>query len=244
MTPEASEMFALDGQVALVTGACGQLGAAFSAALASAGATVVGADLKPDGDRLALDVSDEQSVDALMRRIQDEHGRLDVLVNNAGIGVFTDLADRTIEEIDQVAAVNIRGTILVSRAAAELMPEDSAIVNIASVYGVVSPDPRIYGSSGRNSSEIYGATKAGVVQLTKWFAVHLASRRIRVNCISPGGVFADQLPEFVRAYEQRTPAGRMAQPADLLGGLIYLSSRASRYVTGHNLVIDGGWSSW
>ncbi|MDP9260662.1 MAG: SDR family oxidoreductase, partial [Actinomycetota bacterium] len=174
----------------------------------------------------------------------EQYGGLDILVNNAGIGVYTALEERTAAELAAVAAVNLTGTALCSRAAAPLMREGGAIVNIASIYGIVSPDPRIYGTSGRNSSEIYGATKAGVIQMTRWFAVHLAPQRIRVNCISPGGVFAHQTADFVASYEQRTPLGRMTTVSDLEGALIYLTSDASAYVTGHNLVVDGGWSAW
>ena len=237
-------LFDLSGRVALVTGAAGQLGRAFTASLRDMGATVVETDAAPRQGEWELDITDESSVQSCCERIRSEHGRLDILVNNAGIGVYTLLEDRTVDDLDRVSSVNLRGTVLMTRAAAELMPDGASIVNVASIYGLVSPDPRIYGDSGRNSSEIYGATKAGVVQLTKWFSVHYAPRRIRVNCVTPGGVFAGQDPEFVRGYEQRTPLGRMADAADLVGGVVYLASGAAAYVTGHNLVIDGGWSAW
>jgi NAD(P)-dependent dehydrogenase (short-subunit alcohol dehydrogenase family) len=158
--------------------------------------------------------------------------------------VYEPLEARTADDLARVAAVNLAGPTLCTRATLPYMAPGSAVINIASIYGVVSPDPRIYGHSGRNSSEIYGATKAGVVQLTKWFAVHLAERGIRVNSLSPGGVYAGQSDDFVAAYEARTPLGRMATVDDLAGPLVFLASDAARYVTGHNLVVDGGWSAW
>jgi len=237
------ERFSLAGRTCLVTGAAGQLGSVYVRALAEAGATVIGADLEPGDGIEQVDVAEEASVGSLFERLSERGVKLDVLVNNAGIGVYTAIEDRTGEELARVSAVNLTGTALMTRAAAELMADGGAVVNVGSIYGLVSPDPRIYGESGRNSSEIYGATKAGVIQMTKWLAVRYAPG-IRVNCITPGGVHAGQTPDFVEGYEQRTPLGRMAQAEDMEGALVYLASDASAYVTGHNLVVDGGWTAW
>ena len=238
------ERFSLTGRTCLVTGAAGQLGTAYSAALEEAGASVIRADLNPGGGMEQVDVADEASVRELFGRVSQRTERLDVLVNNAGIGVYTPLEDRTVEELMRVEAVNLTGTALMTRAALDLVPDGGSVINVGSIYGMVAPDPRIYGESGRNSSEIYGATKAGVIQMTKWFAIHCAPRRIRVNAITPGGVWANQTEDFVRAYEQRTPLGRMATPDDLTGALVYLASDASAYMTGQNLAVDGGWTAW
>jgi NAD(P)-dependent dehydrogenase (short-subunit alcohol dehydrogenase family) len=119
------------------------------------------------------------------------------------------------------------------------------IINIGSMYGVVSPDPRMYGDeSSLRSPEVYAASKAGVIQLTRYLAVHLAAHNIRVNCLSPGGVFNDQTEEFSKSYNARVPLGRMAKPEDMKGALVFLASDASSYVTGHNLVVDGGFTIW
>jgi NAD(P)-dependent dehydrogenase (short-subunit alcohol dehydrogenase family) len=118
------------------------------------------------------------------------------------------------------------------------------MVNVGSIYGVVGANQSIYGESGRNSSEVYAASKGGVISMTRYLSVYLASKNIRVNCLSPGGVFNNQDPFFVEKYSERTPMGRMATVEDLKGAILFLASDASRYVTGHNLVVDGGWTAW
>ena len=120
---------------------------------------------------------------------------------------------------------------------------NGCIINIASVYGVVSPDPRIYGKSGRNNSEVYGASKAAIIALTRYLAVHLAPH-VRVNAISPGGIYNHQSEDFVKNYENRTPLGRMANTEDIVGAAVFLASDASRYITGQNIVVDGGFTLW
>lgn len=250
------DRFSLAGRTAVVTGGSGQLGKAFGRALAEAGAKVVLADLKPlkkaelaslsprEGavSSIRLDVTSPESVRSVVRAA----GAVDVWVNNAGIAVFTPFAKRTVAEFDKVLAVNVRGTFLCSQAVAPGMARRrrGSIVNIGSIYGLASPDPSIYADSGRNSSEVYGASKAGVIQMTRWLAVHLAPAGVRVNSITPGGVFNHQSPAFVRNYERKTPLGRMAHEEDMQGALVYLASDASSYVTGHNLVVDGGYSAW
>lgn len=245
--------FSLKGKVAVVTGGHGQLGSAFADGLEAAGARVFVADLpgaKPfrRGSKrkaVPIDVTDERSVAAAVADIKRKAGRIDIWVNNAGIGVFTPFETRTMEEFDRVLGINVKGVFLCTRAAAAAMaPRGGAIINVASVYGVVSPDPRIYGDSGRNSSEVYGASKSGVIAMTRYFAVHLAKKNIRVNAITPGGIFNKQAPFFVKGYEARTPLGRMARERDMSGAAVYLASDASSYVTGHNLVVDGGWTAW
>ena len=122
-----------------------------------------------------------------------------------------------------------------------------SIINISSVYSIISPDPRIYGSNDRNSSEIYGATKAGINQITKYFAVHLSNKNIRVNSISPGGIYNLKNPQdkkFIKKYSSRNPMKRMAKIQEIVGAAVYLASDASTYTNGHNLVVDGGMSSW
>ena len=146
---------------------------------------------------------------------------------------------------DKVLQVNLTGVHLACQAFGRSMLKHGggAIVNLASTYGVVSPDPRIYGASGVNSPVAYAAAKAGVINLTRYLAVHWREANIRVNCLVPGGVFDRQDPEFVESYCARTPLGRMAAADDYQGAVLFMLSRASAYMTGATLVVDGGWTA-
>ncbi len=255
------KLFDLKGKIAIVTGAMGQLGTQITMGLQEAGANVVVGDLNlalcqrkakalsKNGPRcigLKLDVTQKNSIARLVEQVVGEFGRIDILVNNAGIAVFTPFEKRKLAEFDKVLRVNVKGVFLCSQIVAKQMIKQKAgnIVNISSIYGIVSPDPRIYANSGRNSSEVYGISKAGILALTRYLAVHLAKYNIRANCISPGGIFNNQSPKFVKNYCWHTPLARMGKDTDLKGAVVYLASEASAYVTGHNLVVDGGWTIW
>lgn len=260
--PGWRDRFDLSGQVTLITGAAGQLGRQFCRTLGQAGAHVVVADLELPGCEatclalsgesikatpLAMDVANEASVRSGFDTIAAQLGRLDVLVNSAGIAVFTPFEERAFSEFMRVLEVNVGGTFLCTQAAVRIMrnqPNGGRIVNIGSIYGVVSGDPRIYTDCDRRTSEAYAASKAAVIQMTRYWAVHLAKYRIRVNTLSPGGVFNEQGADFVRNYSARTPMGRMARADELGEALLFLCSEASSYVTGHNLLVDGGWTAW
>ena len=186
------------------------------------------------------DVTDRAALSALRDRLPTPQ----VLVNNAGIDQPPDPdAAGAVSDDDflRVLDVNTRGTFVCSQVFGEAMRAagGGSIVNIGSLYASISPDPTLYDHiPGFVKPAAYGASKAGVVQLTKWLARHLAP--VRVNTLSPGGVRADQDPEFLRKYCARVPLGRMAEPDDLVGPLLFLASDASRYVTGHELRVDGG----
>src|SRR3989344_3544228 len=250
-----SNSYGLKSLSVLITGGNGQLGSALTEHFLMHGAHVHISDLQPSiSEKLAarlkklklvdwkyytMDVTDEASVSGVMDKI----GSLDVLVNNAGTSVFTPFESRTPEEIDLVMDVNIKGTILCSKAAAGKMGKSGGvIINIGSIYGVVPADKKIYGDSGRNNSEVYGATKAGVIHMTKYLAAHLGDKNIRVNAVSPGGIFNDQKQIFVDNYVKKTPLGRMASEDDIAETVLFLSSEGARYITGQNITIDGGFS--
>lgn len=253
----------LAGQIAIITGAGGQLGSALTRAFREAGAKVVGLDLRADPSQrvLPMDVTSTQSVTEAFASIQNDIGTPTILVNNAGIGVYEPFLERSDNDFDRVLDVNLKGTFhciaAFSKARAAISagvtgpaagsPQPSAIVNIGSIYGVVSSDPRIYTDCARMNSEVYSATKAGVIQMTRYFAVHLAAQGIRVNAVSPGGIYNPANPQgsdFVRNYTQRCPLGRMATVDDMVGPVLFLASPAASYVTGQNLTVDGGFTAW
>jgi len=255
------ELFDLKGRVALVTGGAGPgFGAQISEALAEAGAHVVitsrdlgkaeerAQELRNKGFRVlgaALEVTLEESVQQAVQFVVEKLGRIDILFNSAAANHLASVEQTELEPWNRVLATNITGAMLVSRAVAPHMRKIGAgvIVNVSSIYGVVSPDPRIYGRSGLDSPLVYGVSKAAVLQMTRYLATHWAPQ-IRVNCLTPGGLANRQDPTFVKNYVERTPLGRMAGPEDLKGAALFLSADASAWVTGHNLVVDGGWTAW
>jgi NAD(P)-dependent dehydrogenase (short-subunit alcohol dehydrogenase family) len=238
MPPERAAPLA--GEVALVTGARGRLGPVWVAALEAAGAHVVGIDVEDADvrDRAAL----ETARDGLERAPS-------VLVNNAGIDQPPDGGAGAVLDHDEflrVLDVNLAGAFNATLVFGEAMVAAGrgSIVNIGSLYASVAPEPGFYDHlEGFLKPPAYGASKAGLVQLTKYFARLWGPSGVRVNALSPGGVRGDQDPEFLRKYCARVPLGRMAEPEDLEGPLVFLASRASQYLTGHELRVDGGFTA-
>ena len=169
-----------------------------------------------------------------------------MLINNAGIGVFDPFWERDFKDFMNVMAVNAGGTFLCTKEALNIMKGGGggSIVNIGSVYGVVSSDPSIYTDCSRMNSEAYSASKAAVIQLTKYFSVHAIENNVRVNCVSPGGIFNEQGEDFIKNYSSKTPMGRMAEYEEITGAITFLSSDEASYINGQNLVIDGGLTAW
>ncbi len=238
--------FDLTGEVALVVGAApGGLGERAARALAGQGATVVTADLDPTDVDHAVDVTDEASVDALVDRVLADHGRLDVLVNAAGLMLRKPYDETTLEEFDRVVRVNLTGTWLVDRAAGRAMAAAGRgrIVNLTTVYAErVGPVPE----------SAYYASKAGVLNVTRALAAELGPRGVTVNCLAPGVFYPTKMtaplgaePDRLAWFSERTMLGRLGDPeTDLDGPLLLLASPASSYVTGQVVYVDGGWSAW
>jgi NAD(P)-dependent dehydrogenase (short-subunit alcohol dehydrogenase family) len=273
-----NESFDLSARVIVVTGGAGLLGRQYGRALAEAGAQVVLADIDADGVEntaaelreaglpgtaigAAVDVTDEASVADLVRTTLAAFGRIDGLVNNAGLNPQFDRGRATphtvtfeeypLAQWNRALAVNLTGPFLCARAVAPAMLDQrrGAIVNVSSIYGMVGPDQRLYepeqpGAPREFKPVDYSVTKSGVLGLTRYLAVYWAGTGIRVNTLTPGGVFNDQSPEFVRRYAARAPLGRMAHRDEYSGALLFLLSDASSYMTGSNLVVDGGWTAW
>jgi len=244
MHPDICRMFDLTGRVALVTGGAGLLGRQFSRTLAAAG---------------ARDITDPHQVEEAVATLRSRWGRLDVLVNSAALdpkvsaegqvqaaGAFEDFP---LDLWRQALEVNLTGTFLITQAAARLMREQGkgSIINICSTYGLVGPDQRIYQKPGRPPQYkpvYYSVTKAAMLGFTRYLAAYYAGTQIRVNALTPGGVYNQQDPDFVEKYSARTILGRMAREDELNAALLFLASDASSYMTGANLVVDGGWTAW
>ncbi|MCD6401243.1 MAG: SDR family oxidoreductase [Anaerolineales bacterium] len=255
------DLFDLSGQIAVVTGGAGDgCGAQIVRALAETGATVIitsrnskkahkkAAQYAEDGllvEGRALELCDEQNIQDLIKYVVGRYSHIDILFNNAAANHLEPFDTISIEDWNKVLSINITGTMLMSRCVAPYMLKQNkgVIVNISSIYGLISPDQRIYGNSGLNSPLVYGITKAAIIQMTKFMATYWAPY-IRVNCIVPGGLYNNQDPEFVENYIARTPLGRMGGLDDLKGAAVYLASEASAWVTGQNIIVDGGWTTW
>ncbi|MGA7802788.1 MAG: SDR family oxidoreductase [Gammaproteobacteria bacterium] len=268
------QRFRLDGRVALVTGGGGILGRHFCAVLAEAGASVVVADINEDAagecaDELharwgvetlgvGCDVSSPVSVKESVAVAVDAFGRIDVLHNNAASksedldAFFAPFEHYSPEEWRRVMAVNVDGMFLMAQCVGrQMLSQDTggSIIQTASIYGVCAPDQRIYEGSeylGRaiNTPAVYTVSKAAVIGLTVHLATLWADRGIRVNALTPGGTRSGQNEEFVRRYSARVPMGRMAEAEEMTGALLYLASDASSYVTGQNIIVDGGLCAW
>jgi len=233
---------------AIITGSEGQLGQLFVLQLKRLGFKVIGIDLADQvNDEITYyqaDITKKAEIDAVLSH-HDEN--ISVLINNAGISVFKSFEERTEEEIDAVMDVNIKANILMSQAVFnKYYKSDNTgnIINIGSIYGVVSGDMRIYKNGDRRTPEIYGATKAAVINLTKYFATYMAPNNVRVNCISPGGIFNEQDKDFIDNYSKKVPMSRMGSEDELMSTIEYLLSEKSSYVTGQNIVVDGGFTCW
>lgn len=259
----------MTGGAVLVTGACGTLGSALARAFAERGAAVALLDLPEAGpadlaESLATnalgvecDVSDPGQVAAALAAVTEKLGPPAVLVNNAAArgpdvrAFFTPAEEYAAETWRAVMAVNLEGMFHVAVAAAAAMKEagGGAIVQIASIYGVVAADDRVYEGSHFlggpiNTPPVYAASKSGVIGLTRYLAARWAPDGIRVNSVSPGGIEGEQNDTFKQRYSARVPLGRMARTEEIVGPVLFLASDEASYITGHNLVVDGGLTIW
>lgn len=269
MSQAGKALFRLDGKVCLVTGGAGHLGAAMSTALAEAGghvcilgrtrATLASlvqrlADRGLSAEAIATDITMEEDIASLVADLKRRHGRLNVLINNAYAGKPGLMTNSKASDYVNAMEIAVAAAAELVNAAGDLLRSavqtngDASVINISSMYGMVSPDPRVYGQSGMNNPPHYGAAKAALLQYTRYAAVHLAPQGIRVNAISPGAFPPEAAqqrdPAFAAALTQKVPIGRLGKPEDLAGAIVFLASSASHFVTGANLPVDGGWTAW
>ena len=260
-----SSTMGVKNQRILLLGSCGMLGQNFTKSLLINGARLIIAD-KPDSivfnwaeknsiPGIEIDVTDEESVIRGVEKAAKIYGGLDGAVFNAAITGealmqsgcgFPQFESYPLDLWKKAIDVNLTGAFLFAKEVGAVMKKTGggSLVNVASIYGVVAPDHRIYDDQAFKSFPAYSASKAGLIGLSKWLASWWAKDGIRVNCLSPGGVFNNHNDAFRNSYSNRTPLARMAIPSDMSGGLLYLLGNSSGYVTGQNLIIDGGLTCW
>ena len=267
---DAANLFSLQGKNILITGGSGFLGTYFTKALSQAGANVALTylDNKEEAEKLAQEVSEEfgntvmavqvdvtnsQTISEGFSEVVNKLGSVDVLVNNAALDPkFDAAADKNTKLFENYPAeilrrgvdVNLVGYVLTSQQAVKQMKEKGGvIINISSIYGEVGPDQRIYPNGTQKPVE-YAITKGGVVMLTKWLATTYGVDGIRANTLTLGGVFKGHDKSFTDNYGSRTPLGRMMDPEEVGGPLAFMASDAALYMTGADVIVDGGWTAW
>lgn len=260
------DIFSLKGKTILITGGAGHLGSAMSDIIARYGANLFIAGINEDKnlkkatelkqryklptcESFAMDIASEASIKKVLESIVAKTGKIDVLINNAAFSkpgkLHSISSDDWCEGIDGTINTNF----MVTKAALKYMLEEKAgnIINIASMYGMVAPNPEVYGTSGFDNPANYGAGKAAIIQLTKYIATNYANYGIRANAISPGPFPNPQVQEnkeFINQLCRKNPMNRIGKPEDLQGVVLYLASDASQYTNGQNIAVDGGWTSW
>ncbi|ETT56642.1 SDR family oxidoreductase [Paenibacillus sp. FSL P4-0338] len=260
------ELFNLQGKAAVVTGGAGYLGRAIAEGLAEAGAAVYlvsssGQRCKETAEAIArttgaacfgkaMDIRQEASVRQCIQSIAESAGSIDILVNNAAFSSAASLAAMSEEQWLTGLDGTINGTFRCVKAVLPYMVKQKggSIINVSSMYGLVSPNPEVYGDSGMNNPANYGAGKAAIGQFTRYIACHFGPQGIRANTVSPGpfpnAAVQAADPQFIRQLERKNPLSRIGTPEDLKGVMVFLASAASSYVTGENISVDGGWTAW
>ncbi|MDZ7766287.1 MAG: SDR family oxidoreductase [Melioribacteraceae bacterium] len=266
------KIFSIKNKTAIVTGALGLIGREHCKALSEAGANVIVADineknceefaktLETESIGIEIDVTNKESLEKARDKIIEKFGHIDILVNNAAINDMFENPKAAAEQSkfenyplelwQKSVDVNLTGVFLCSQVFGTEMAKQKSgsIINIASTYGITAPDQSLYikkdGTQDFFKPPAYSATKGGVIAFTKYLAAYWGKDNVRVNTLTPGGVENNQDEFFVEQYSKRTMLNRMAKPTDYKGALIFLASDASSYMTGANLVVDGGWTAW
>jgi NAD(P)-dependent dehydrogenase (short-subunit alcohol dehydrogenase family) len=252
-----TDLFSLEGRVAVVTGGAGQLGSEIVRGLEERGARVAVFDIA--AERFRVDVTDREAIASATEEVVQDWGVPDVLVNAAALDSPPDAPAEEVgpfesypeDSFDQVMDVNVKGTFLASQVIGARMAGEGrgSIVNVSSVYGMLSPVQQLYEFRRQGGEEFfkpvaYSVSKSALYNLTRYLATYWAKSGVRVNTLTLAGVWNDQPQEFLDAYTARMPMGRMADVREVVGPIVFLASDASSYVTGANLVADGGWSAW
>jgi len=261
------KLFDMKDRVVIITGAAGLLGSQYADGLSQSGANVVLADMKYSECKkiekeliskydvsplsIKLDLTNPKSIKSMISKTLKKYSKIDVLINNAADQGNPKLRTTKFEDFplsywNKALSVNLTGVFLCCQEIGKVMikQKNGVVINISSTYGLVAPDQRIYGKSGQNSAVFYAATKSALLNLTRYLASYWHGKGIRVNTLSPGGVERNQDSNFIKKYSEKTMLGRMAKKDEYVGAILFLSSDASSYMTGSNIVIDGGWTAW
>lgn len=265
---ETNNLFDLSGKVALITGGAGLLASEHARALLEFGATIILADMHEEKCidvvkalnknhekvfSIKMDVTKKESWENVLAALKNTFGRIDILINNAGFTNQSRTKDYdasfenfSLDDWNSILHVNLTGTFLGCQVIGNHMLENKngSIINMASMYGVVSPHHTIYEGTNISQPVAYSVSKHGVIGLTKYVAALWAKKGVRVNSITPGGIFNEHSGLFLKRFEQLNPIGHMCDKSELRGAIVYLASNASSHVIGHNLVVDGGWTIW
>lgn len=241
----------LKGKVIIVTGGCGLLGREIIRDLESKDAIAINADINVDTNldkqTIAFDVTSEDSVINAIKLLSKFYGKIDGLVNNAYPRTKdwgTKFEDITYESWQKNVDIQMNSIFLITqKIMPELLKTKGAIVNMASIYGVLGNDISIYENTSINTSAPYSAIKGGIINFTRYLASYYGRQGVRINCVSPGGIFDNQHETFVSNYEKKVPMGRMGNPDDIAPSVSFLLSDDAKYITGQNLIVDGGWTS-
>lgn len=264
-----SNLFDLTDKVAIVTGSNGLLGKEFVKALYSANCNLILTDFNIDGleeytksfitennvkiEIIKLDVTNKNNWLEIKDKCLEKYGKIDILVNSAAFtnqsktkNFNSSFFDYPMTDFNKIIDVNLNGSFLGCQVIGEQMikQKNGSIINMASLYGVVSPNHTIYENTEISQPPAYSISKAGVIQLTKYCGTLFAKDNVRVNCITPSGIFNNHSGQFLNNFEKLIPMKRMADKKEMNGALLFLASNASSHCTGHNLIVDGGWTAW
>ena len=250
-----NNLFNFKNKIVLITGCNGQVGLSLCNLFKDLNANVYGLDVHKKSslstkgvNYIQCDLNFEKSIKKKLELIFRKEKKIDIIINNAAEQIFSNYKKRTEKEIARIFNINCSSVIKIIKIYSILFEKfnmkKGKILNIASIYGFLSPDFKIYSRGDRYSSEIYGASKSSVIQITKYFAVLLANKKIKIKCLSPGGIInrKKQSVKFINKFRNNVPLKRLANVEDIFTGVLYLVSSASDYTTGQNIIIDGGLS--
>jgi len=244
-------MFSVKEKVIVITGSNGLLGKEIAASLRNEGAQVIGADVyfeKKTEHDFIMDITNEISVSSIVASILKKYGKIDGWVNNAYPRTKdwgNKFEDISIDSWRQNVDMHLNGYFLCCKIVLEEMKkqQSGSLINMSSIYGLVGPDFTVYDGTEMTMPAAYSAIKGGLNNLTRYLAAYYGPSQVRVNAISPGGIFDNQPQVFVANYNKKVPLRRMGSPKDIVAAIHYLLSNEASYITGHNLLVDGGWTA-